>query len=119
MNKSVVETNQAGEWTQIKGKPIETEFGQIIPGVGRDKIKGGAQINAGSMFMQMNAGTATFIHGGKSIKIDVGVTPTGGTLILTTPNRRMFVTNIQKVIKHAVANGLLDDELEFAKAEDK
>lgn len=102
----------------MKGKPIETAIGRIEPSMGAGKDSGdktttGKPINAGVIFMTMQGGTASFKHKGRKVKIGFTTIVPTGALLLRAPNGRQFVLNIEKVIRHAIDNGLLDPDLKF------
>jgi len=98
-----------------RGKAIETPIGKIEPSMKGDFTKDDVEINAGHLYMTMQGGVATFNDGGKEIKIEFSsIVPTGATL-LRAPGGRHFVLDLEKLIKHAIDHGLLDDELRFEK----
>jgi hypothetical protein len=97
----------------IKGIPIETAIGRIVPSMEGDFIRDGSEITAGSMFMTMAGGKAKLKHKGKQVEIDFSCTPNGSAIILRAPGGRHFVTSMEKLINHAIEYGLLDPELRF------
>lgn len=92
----------------IKAQRIPTPVGEIIASVANDKLKNGREINSGVMFMQTTSATATMTDGTKYM-----IGASGADLVITAPSGRMFKTDAQKLIDHAVDYGLIDPNLKF------
>lgn len=94
----------------VKGKPIQTSIGEIRAAMG-DKTKDERLINAGSLYMLFTSFKGSLTHKGKQIKFTGDAS--GSTLVLYAPNGRVFKTNIEKIVDHAIENGWLDADLKF------
>jgi hypothetical protein len=99
-----------------EGKPIETAVGRLYPSLKGDFTRDGTAINKGSMFFTMAGGVATIEHDGQPVKIDIASQLSGAT-VLRAPNGRQFTVDLEKLIEHAIENGLLNAELRFEKEE--
>lgn len=95
----------------IRAKPIQTSIGNILPSLEKDKLKDGRDITAGSLFMLFTSFKGSIAHKGKQVKFTGGAS--GGTVVMYAPSGRIFATNIEKLVEHAIENGWLDPDLKF------
>lgn len=99
---------------KIKAKPRKTALGTITPGF-NDTLNG-QKITMSSFPMGMHAGKATMTHNGKSHEITI-IQNIGASISLSGPKRH-FNLDLQKLVEHAIENGLLDDVIDFTEAAD-
>lgn len=94
----------------IKGKPLKTAMGEIVPGFS-DQITTGEKITSTTFPMGMHAGDCTVKHNRKKHKIQI--LHNFGAGISLQAAGRYFHLNLEAVVNHAIAHGLLADNLTF------